>query len=154
MRCLGIDYGEKRVGLSYGDELGVAVPLPALTDHSPRKRLEKLAVVIHQRRITDLVLGHPLNMDDTAGFKAKEAEAFAAQLKATFSLPVHLVDERLTSFEAEQSIAKRKRRAVRASGLVDSRAACLILQDFLNQRFPPRPVEESPRISTDGKDTG
>ena len=156
MRCLGIDYGEKRVGLSYGDELGVAVPLPALTDHSPRKRLEKLAVVIHQRRITDLVLGHPLNMDDTAGFKAKEAEAFAAQLKATFSLPVHLVDERLTSFEAEQSIPKRKRRAVRASGLVDSRAACLILQDFLNQRFPPRPVEESPRIpqiSTDEKDT-
>ena len=157
MRCLGIDYGEKRVGLSYGDELGVAVPLPALTDHSPRKRLEKLAVVIHQRRITDLVLGHPLNMDDTAGFKAKEAEAFAAQLKATFSLPVHLVDERLTSFEAEHSIPKRKRRAVRASGLVDSRAACLILQDFLNQRFPPKPVEESPRIpqiSTDEKDTG
>ena len=157
MRCLGIDYGEKRVGLGYGDELGVAVPLPALTDHSPRKRLEKLAVVIHQRRITDLVLGHPLNMDDTAGFKAKEAEAFAAQLKATFSLPVHLVDERLTSFEAEQSIPKRKRRAVRASGLVDSRAACLILQDFLNQRFPPRPVEESPRIPripTDEKDTG
>ena len=157
MRCLGIDYGEKRVGLGYGDELGVAVPLPALTDHSPRKRLEKLAVVIHQRRITDLVLGHPLNMDDTAGFKAREAEAFAAQLKATFSLPVHLVDERLTSFEAEQSIPKRKRRAVRASGLVDSRAACLILQDFLNQRFPPRPVEESPRIPripTDEKDTG
>ena len=157
MRCLGIDYGEKRVGLSYGDELGVAVPLPALTDHSPRKRLDKLATVIHQRRITDLVLGHPLNMDDTAGFKAKEAEAFAAQLKATFSLPVHLVDERLTSFEAEQSIPKRKRRAVRASGLVDSRAACLILQDFLNQRFPPKPVAESPRIpqiSTDEKDTG
>ena len=142
MRCLGIDYGVKRVGLGYGDDLGVATPLPALTDHSPRKRLEKLATVIHQRRITDLVLGHPLNMDDTAGFKAKEAEAFAAQLKATFSLPVHLVDERLTSCEAEQSIPKRKRRAVRASGLVDSRAACLILQDFLNQRFPPKSAEE------------
>jgi putative Holliday junction resolvase len=140
MRCLGIDYGAKRVGLSYGDELGVATPLPALTGLSPRKRLGKLTAVIHQRRITDIVLGHPLNMDDTAGFKAKEAEAFAAQLKATFSLPVHLVDERLTSVEAEQSIPKRRRRAVRASGLVDSRAACLILQDFLNQRFPPKPA--------------
>jgi putative Holliday junction resolvase len=147
MRCLGIDYGEKRVGLGYGDELGVATPLPALTDVSPKKRLEKLASVIHQRRITDLVLGHPLNMDDTAGFKAKEAEAFAAQLKATFSLPVHLVDERLTSCEAEQSSPRWKRRTVRASGLVDSRAACLILQDFLNQRFPPKPAEEQPRIT-------
>jgi putative Holliday junction resolvase len=137
MRCLGIDYGEKRVGLSYGDELGVATPLPALTDSSSQKRLGKLAAVIHQRGITDLVLGHPLNMDDTAGFKAKEAEAFAARLKVAFGLPVHLVDERLTSYEAEQSIPKRHRRAVRAAGLIDSRAARLILQDFLNQRFPP-----------------
>lgn len=137
MRCLGIDYGEKRVGLSCGDELGVATPLPALTDVSPQKRLGKLAALIHQRRITDLVLGHPLNMDDTAGRKAKEAETLAARLRTAFGLPVHLVDERLTSYEAEQSIPKHKRRALRASGLIDSRAACIILQDFLNQRFPP-----------------
>jgi putative Holliday junction resolvase len=137
MRCLGIDYGEKRVGLSYGDELGVATPLPALTEVSPHERLEKLAAVIGERRITDLVLGHPLNMDDTAGFKAREVEAFAARLKAAFGLPVHLIDERLTSYEAESSIPRRKRRAVRASGLIDSSAACLILQDFLTQHFPP-----------------
>ena len=137
MRCLGIDFGEKRIGLSYGDELGVATPLPALTDRSSRKRLEKLATVIHQRRITDLVLGHPLNMDDSAGVKAKEVEAFAARLLAAFGRPVHLVDERLTSYEAEQSVPKPRRRAVRASGLIDSRAACLILQDFLNQHLPP-----------------
>jgi putative Holliday junction resolvase len=137
MRCLGIDYGEKRIGLSYGDKLGVATPLPALTDPSPDARFQKLAAMIHRRRVTDLVLGHPLNMDDSAGFKAKEVEAFAARLKAAFGLPVHLVDERLTSYEAEQSVPKPKRRTVRASGLIDSRAACLILQDFLNQRLPP-----------------
>jgi putative Holliday junction resolvase len=137
MRCLGIDFGEKRVGLSYGDELGVATPLPALTDPSPEARFKKLAAIIHQRRVTDLVLGHPLNMDDSAGFKAKEVEAFAARLLAAFGRPVHLVDERLTSYEAEQSVPKPKRRAARASGLVDSRAACLILQDFLNQHQPP-----------------
>ena len=138
MRCLGIDFGEKRVGLSYGDDLGVATPLPALTDPVPRVRMEALAAVIRQRRITDLVLGHPLNMDDSAGFKAKEVEAFAARLRAEFALPVHLVDERLTSYEAEASIPRHKRRAVRATGLVDSRAACLILQDFLEQHLPPR----------------
>jgi len=135
MRCLGIDHGEKRIGLCYGDDLGVATPLPALTDSSAAARREKLAALVRERRITDLVLGHPLNMDDSAGFKAREAEAFAARLKKEFGLPVHLVDERLTSYEAEQTIPKRRRRSVRASGLVDSRAACLILQDFLDQRL-------------------
>ena len=75
-------------------------------------------------------------MDDMPGAKAKEVEAFAARLRAEFGLPVHLVDERLTSYEAESTIAKSKRREVRASGIIDSRAATLILQDFLNQKFP------------------
>jgi putative holliday junction resolvase len=143
MRCLGIDYGEKRIGLSYGDILGVATPLPALTSSSRHARLERLAAVVRQRRITALVLGHPLNMDGTVGPKALETEAFAAELKELFGLPVHLVDERLTSYVAEQSTPPHRRRAARASGLVDSRAACLILQDFLNQHFPPTLVPPS-----------
>ena len=137
MRFLGIDYGARRIGLSYGDELGVATPLPALTEADEAKRWTGLGAVIKQRRATDLVIGLPLNMDDSAGFKAKEVEKFAARLRAEFGLPVHLVDERLTSYEAESTIAKSKRRDVRASGVIDSRAATLILQDFLNQRFPP-----------------
>jgi putative Holliday junction resolvase len=141
MRYLGIDFGERRIGLSYGDELGVATPLPALLAASPTAHLARLAAVIRERRVTDLVLGHPLNMNDTAGFKAREVEAFAARLKTAFGLPVHLVDERLTSYEAESSIPRRQRRAGRVSGLVDSRAACLILQDFLTQRFPPAPAD-------------
>jgi len=137
MRCLGIDYGTKRVGLAHGDDLGVATPLPALIDSEEAARWTKLGDVIRQRRITDLVLGFPYNMDGSVGFKAKEVEAFAERLKAEFSLPVHLVDETLTSYAAESTIAKKSRRAVRDSGLIDSRAACLILQDFLDQRFPP-----------------
>jgi putative holliday junction resolvase len=137
MRCLGIDYGTKRVGLAQGDEIGVATPLPALIDADPGVRWQKLGETIRARRITDLVLGYPYNMDGTVGFKAKEVDAFAARLKTEFGLPVHLVDETLTSHEAESSIAKKDRRGVRDSGLVDSRAACLILQDFLDQQFPP-----------------
>ncbi|MBP7482820.1 MAG: Holliday junction resolvase RuvX [Lacunisphaera sp.] len=137
MRCLGIDYGTKRVGLAHGDEIGVATPLPALTDADEAARWAKLGAVIQTRRITDLVLGYPYNMDGSVGFKAKEVDAFAAKLKAAFGLPVHLIDETLTSSEAESSIAKKDRRAVRDSGLVDSRAACLILQDYLNQKLPP-----------------
>ena len=137
MRFLGIDHGSRRLGLSYGDELGVATPLPALTDADAVKRWAALVAVAKQRRITEIVVGHPLNMDDTVGPKAKEAEAFAARLRAELGLPVHLIDERLTSYEAEATIAKSKRRDVRASGIIDSRAATLILQDFLNLRFPP-----------------
>lgn len=144
MRCLGIDYGSRRIGLSYGDAIGVATPLPALVQAAPEQRWAALAAVIRQRLVTDLVLGYPYNMDGTAGFKAKEVDAFAARLKAEFALPVHLVDERLTSYEAESTIGKAQRRQVRASGIVDSRAATLILQDFLDQRvpLPPPPGDE------------
>ena len=137
MRCLGIDYGTRRIGLSYGDDLGVATPLPAIVDAAPEKRWAALVALVRSRKATDLVLGHPLNMDDTAGPKAKEVEALAARLQAEFGLPVHLVDERLTSYEAESTIPKSKRRDVRASGLIDSRAATIILQDFLDQHTPP-----------------
>jgi putative Holliday junction resolvase len=139
MRCLGIDYGTKRVGLAHGDDLGVATPLPALVDADEAVRWAKLGAVIKQRRITDLVLGYPYNMDGSVGFKAKEVDAFAAKLRMAFGLPVHLVDETLTSNEAESSIAKKDRRGVRVSGLIDSRAACLILQDYLNEKLPPVP---------------
>jgi putative Holliday junction resolvase len=141
MRYIGIDLGTRRIGLACGDELGVATPLPALTQADTLNREAALLAVIRERRADEIVLGHPLNMDDTAGPKAKEAEAFAAKLRAKLGLPVHLVDERLTSYEAESTIAKSKRRNVRASGIIDSRAATLILQDYLNQIFPPPEAE-------------
>ncbi len=143
MRFLGIDYGARRIGLSYGDELAVATPLPALTDADPEKRWAALRSVVAQRRIEEFVLGYPLNMDDSVGFKAKEVDAFAAKLRVEFGRPIHLVDERLTSYEAESTIAKSRRRDVRASGIIDSRAATLILQDFFNQKFGvPPPVDD------------
>ncbi|MBP6865901.1 MAG: Holliday junction resolvase RuvX [Candidatus Didemnitutus sp.] len=137
MRCLGIDYGAKRIGLAHGDEIGVATPLPAVLEAAGEARWTKLGDAIKARRITDLVVGYPYNMDGSVGFKAKEVEAFVAELKARFALPVHLVDETLTSYAAESSIKKKDRRGVRDSGLIDSRAATIILQDFLDQRNPP-----------------
>lgn len=141
MRFLGIDYGARRIGLSYGDELGVATPLPAITSPDETTRRAALAAIVRERRVTEIVIGHPLNMDDTVGPKAKEIEAVAVRLRQEFGLPVHLVDERLTSYEAEATIAKARRRDVRASGIIDSRAATLILQDYLDQRFPAPPSE-------------
>ena len=142
MRFLGIDYGTRRIGLAFGDELGIATPLPALTDADAAKRRAGLAAVVKARRVTDLVLGYPYNMDGTTGFKAKEVDAFADQLRADLGLPVHLIDERLTSHMAEAGMTQLELREIRAKGIVDSRAAALILQDFLDQRFPPTPPAE------------
>jgi len=137
MRYLGIDYGTKRVGLAHGDDVGVATPLPAVIEPAGEARWKKLAEVIRTRRITDLVIGYPYNMDGSVGFKAKEVDAFVAELKARFGLPVHLVDETLTSYVAESSIKKKNLRNLRDTGLIDSRAATIILQDFLDQKLPP-----------------
>ena len=97
MRFLGIDYGTRRIGVAFGDELGVAIPLPAIVDGDAARRWSALLELARERQITAMVLGHPLNMDDTAGPKAREAEALAEKLRAELGVPVHLVDERLTS---------------------------------------------------------
>jgi len=136
MRCLGIDWGERRWGLAFGDELAVAMPLPAAVERDEAARWTTLGRLVTQRRVTDFVVGYPLNMDGTAGFKAKEVDAFCERLKAVYGLPVHLIDERLTSYEAEADIPPAKRRALRNHGIVDSRAAAILLQDFLSSRFP------------------
>ena len=142
MRFLGIDHGSHRIGLAYGDEIGVATPLAAITTDDRARQWEGLAAQIRERRITEVVLGHPLNMDGSSGPKAKEVEEFARRLEVEFGLPVHLVDERLTSYEAESTIPPSKRRALRKSGLVDSRAATIILQDYLDTRVQVDPPEE------------
>jgi putative Holliday junction resolvase len=137
MRFLGIDYGTRRIGLAAGDELGIATPIPALVEAEPAARRRALAAVVKTRRIQEIVLGLPLNMDGSSGFKAKETEAFAEELRAEFGLPVHLVDERLSSHLVESGMNQKQLREIRGKGIIDSRAAAVILQDYLDQRFPP-----------------
>lgn len=134
MRCLGIDYGERRVGVSYGDEIGVATPLAALTQASPEERLLALVALAKERRVTELVFGYPYNMDGSVGFKAREVDAFIEKVVAALPLPVHRVDERLSSVEAAKAFPPGRNDELRRSGKIDSVSATLILQDFLNQR--------------------
>jgi putative holliday junction resolvase len=135
IRILGIDHGTRRIGLAYGDDIGVATPLPAITAEDPSKQWSGLAAILRERRVTDVVIGHPLNMDGSSGPTAVAVEVFARRIQSEFGLPVHLVDERLTSYEAESTIPPAKRRGLRSSGLIDSRAATIILQDYLDGRM-------------------
>tara|TARA_B100000212_G_scaffold258396_1_gene198453 strand:- start:6938 stop:7402 length:465 start_codon:yes stop_codon:yes gene_type:complete len=135
MRCIGIDFGERRLGLSYGDEIGVATPLEAAVEDQEAERIIHIVKIAKERRATDLVFGYPYNMDGSIGFKAREVDAFIDKLLRFISLPVHRIDERLTSNEASKGFSKGRDDVLRRSGKLDSVAATLILQDFLNQRI-------------------
>ncbi|MGB0334423.1 MAG: Holliday junction resolvase RuvX [Opitutales bacterium] len=134
MNYLGIDWGEKRIGLAYADEIGIAMPLPAAVAASKKERMRHIDSMIRERRIDTLVVGYPLNMDGSIGFKAREVDAFITELEKRFTLPVHRIDERLSSHSVEQGLRGQKRKPSRKSGEIDSRAAALILQDFIEER--------------------
>ncbi len=139
-RVLAIDYGRRRLGLAVSDVLRLlARPLTTLTRTNRRQDLARLGAVARQHGVAQVVVGLPLRMDGTAGEMAEEARAFAARLQKALGLPVKLVDERLTSWEAEQGVAERTparrigdRRAKRRPD-TDSRAAALILEEYLRR---------------------
>ena len=148
MRVLGIDYGERRIGLAYGDEVGVAMPLKAAVQATREERLAAIGEVLRQRRVERLVVGYPYNMDGTVGFKAREVDAFIAILEERFHLPVERVDETLTSVAAQGAVKNRKRNLAatlktRATGEIDSSSAAIILQDYLDRALglPPQETE-------------
>ncbi len=137
---LGIDYGSKRVGLSHGDELGFAFPLPAATASEPEERFAQIGREIARLKITALVLGYPLSLEGEKTKRCLEVDAFAAELTRRFGLPIELVDEGLTSQAADDLSGQRKPRSSKErqdqarTGERDSRAAAVLLQDFLNSR--------------------
>ncbi|HCJ11521.1 MAG: hypothetical protein A2Y14_01655 [Verrucomicrobia bacterium GWF2_51_19] len=139
MNYLGIDYGAKRIGLSFGDdELRLAVPIEAAVEVTEEGRLQHIERVIRERRIGAMVVGYPYNMDGSVGSKAREVDTFIQRLNA-FGLPLYKMDERLTSSQAEsdwrqlgQRRSPKRQQKVRKAGHVDSAAAALILQDYLD----------------------
>ena len=131
---LGIDWGEKRIGLAFADSIGVALPVNPAVSSSKRKRFMQIENLINERSINEIVVGYPLNMSGSVGFKAKEVDLFIAELERRFNLPVHRVDERLSSHSVEQGLKFQKKKPSRQSGEIDSRAAALILQDFIEER--------------------
>lgn len=137
---LGIDYGEKRVGLSHGDELGFAFALPAAIEPDEAARLARIADEIRRRRVTDLVVGYPLRLDGSRSRTTDAVDRFILVLRERFNLPVHPVDEGLSSVAAAEALGRRKPRSAQErrdqarDGTLDSRAAQVILQGFLDSQ--------------------
>lgn len=134
MNYLGIDWGEKRIGLAFADELCVALPLPAATANSKKGRMRQIQDVVQERLVGTVVVGYPYNMNGSVGFKAKEVDIFIYELEKCLKLPVHRLDERLTSHTVKQGLKKSKKTLSRDSGAIDSQAAALILQDFMEAK--------------------
>jgi len=152
MRYLGIDWGEKRWGISYGDELGIATPMDAIIDTEIAIKWEKLRKLVVQRHIQEFVVGYPYNMDGSIGFKAKEVDQFINELIARFpTMPVSRIDERLTSHTAGMNWSEKQKRQHRKSGKLDSSAAAILLQDFLDQQSIPALPEPNPESNESSK---
>jgi len=143
-RWLGIDHGSKRIGVAVGDTSSeIAAPLTVLDGADFNRIAEQIVRIANEHDASAVVVGWPLNMDDTEGPQGKIARGFAADLAEYTGLDVRLWDERLSSFQADQSLAgtfTRKQKKARQ----DAIAAAVILQDFLSSGGPqgaPRPGE-------------
>ena len=130
-RVLGIDWGTKRVGLAISDARRIlAFPHSTIELH-PETWIQRIGKVIQEENISQIVIGLPLNMDGSEGKSAKAAREFAVALEV-FQLPVQLIDERLSSYTAEQRLRESGKKPSRKKSLVDRAAAAVILQEYLD----------------------
>lgn len=136
MRVLGIDLGERRIGLAVSDEDGrIAFPAGSFVRKGRKSDFAALCALVTERGIARAVVGLPLHMSGRAGPEADAARRFAAELAAAARIPVDLLDERWTSLAAERSLAEAGRRTVerRGKGVVDEVAATLLLSTYLER---------------------
>jgi putative holliday junction resolvase len=137
-RILAVDYGRKRIGLALSDELGLtAQPLAVLVHTNRQNTLRRLREICREHRVAHIIIGHPLHMTGEAGDMADEAARFAARLEKEIGIAAELVDERLTSWEAEQTMAETRSSSRRKRGPLDDVAAAILLREYLERKRGP-----------------
>jgi putative Holliday junction resolvase len=142
MRLIGLDHGSRRIGVAIGDtETRLAFARPALRRTNEAADVRAIGHLARTEGTATIVLGLPSNMDGSEGSQAAAARAFGKQL-AAIGLTVAYQDERLTSWQAAEQMGPRRGRE-RRSGELDSAAARLILQEYLDAAAPPRPQQEA-----------
>jgi putative pre-16S rRNA nuclease len=142
---LAIDYGRKRLGLALSDEQGLTARPFATWERTNRRRdLTRLRELVRSQKICRVVVGLPLRLDGSASEMSEEARAFAKRVERALGIPVVMFDERLSSWEAGETVAASRSQAsagrgrARSSGEkkkrpLDEVAAAIILRDYLNQ---------------------
>ncbi|NIP23326.1 MAG: Holliday junction resolvase RuvX [Phycisphaerae bacterium] len=135
MRYLAIDYGDKRTGLAICDAAETVVS-PLTVIHGQKELLKKIADIVEAEKVEAVVLGLPLNMDDSEGPQAKRIFKFADQLKGHIDVPIHFQDERLSTYGAEEKLAAADFTRGKKKKRLDAVAAAQILETFLEQKEP------------------
>jgi putative Holliday junction resolvase len=146
LRTLAIDLGSRRVGLALSDAGGtIATPYEVLQVSSADQSMARVLEVIEREGVERLVLGLPLNMDDSLGPAARQTIEWGRNVATKSGKPLVFVDERLSSFEAEQKLIERKRGGEKITRKgkkerLDALAAAAFLQAFLDGKLPPLAV--------------
>lgn len=134
-RILAIDYGRKRLGLALSDALCItAQPFATLVRSNRRDDLRRLREICRDNGVTRILVGHPLHMSGGAGEMARESARFAARLQEELSIETELVDERLTSWEAEETLVSGGRSQRKRRTAIDPLAAAILLRDYLDAK--------------------
>ncbi len=134
-RFLALDLGDRRTGLALGDSLtNIVSPIGTINVAKGPALLEALKKVLEENAPDEIVIGLPLNMDESEGAASKAVREFALQIAQLTNKPIHLHDERLTTFEADSRMAQSGRTHAEKKALRDSLAAAAILEDYLRAR--------------------
>jgi len=137
-RILGLDVGNKRIGVAISDPLGIAAAgLETIQRTNTQADLEQVAAIAERHGAKQIVIGLPLNMDGTSGEQAEKARAFGRKLAQATGLSIVYEDERLSTISAIKTLTIQGVKTGHNKGLVDRQAAAIILQKFLERATPP-----------------
>ena len=132
-RLLGLDLGTKTIGLALSDLTRlIASPLETIRRRKFSQDFDRLSAIVSEHNICGLVLGLPLNLNNTEGPRAQSTRAFARNVSARMPLPILLWDERLTTAEAERSLIAADASRAKRADVIDQVAASIILQNVLD----------------------
>lgn len=135
MRILGLDYGEKRIGVAMSDELGItAQGLTTIHRRNRKKDLEEVAAIAKEYGVEKIVMGYPLMLDGSEGIQCDKVKSFARQLELLLSVPIVFQDETLTTKAAEEILREANVKREKRKLVVDKVAAGMILQSYLDSR--------------------
>ena len=135
MRYLGLDLGTKTLGLAITDKLGIiSSPYKVLRYDDINKLIDELLIIIKDEEVDELVLGLPKNMNNSLGFASERSLNFKTLLEDKCSLPIHLIDERLSTMEAENILLSSDTSRQKRKKVIDAYAASIILDTFLKSK--------------------
>ncbi len=135
MKCLGMDLGTKTLGLATSDKLGIiASPYKTLHFEVLDDLVEEVAALIEELHIEVLVLGYPKNMNNSLGFAVERTMEFKERLEARVNMSVELIDERLSTVEAEHILIGSDVSRSGRKKVIDSVAASIILDTYLKRK--------------------